>query len=208
VYGIEFEALSVNIDMKKLMIMVALFLTTMGQTNAQSDIAKSVEPGIKGGLNFSTLNKDLDDNAKTRTSFHLGLFTHIHLNHHFALQPELLFSAQGANYNGDRIDKLNYFNVPILVQYMFDNGFRLETGPQVGLLASAKTHVGDMETNIKDGFTSADLAWAFGIGFLSKGGFGVDARYNLGLTDISKNESGIKNNVFQLGVFYQFRKMK
>jgi hypothetical protein len=44
--------------------------------------------------------------------------------------------------------------------------------------------------------------------FLFKGGFGVDARCNLGLTDSSKNESGIKNNIFQLGVFYQFRKMK
>lgn len=185
-----------------------MFLTTVWQTNAQTAMAKSVEPGVKGGLNFSTLNKDMDDNAETKTGVHLGLFAHIHLSDHFALQPELLFSSQGANYNSDRTDKFNYINLPILVQYMFDNGFRLETGPQLGILASAKTEVGNMETDVKTGYKKAELAWAFGIGFLSKGGFGVDARYNLGLTDISKNEAGIKNNVFQLGVFYQFRKMK
>jgi hypothetical protein len=91
---------------------------------------------------------------------------------------------------------------------MFDNGFRLETGPQLGFLASAKSDVGNMETDVKDDYTSADVAWSFGIGFLSEGGFGVDARYNLGLTDISKDEAGIKNNVFQVGIFYQFRRMK
>jgi hypothetical protein len=84
----------------------------------------------------------------------------------------------------------------------------LETGPQLGFLASAKSEVGNMETDIKDGYTSADLAWNFGIGFLSEGGFGVDARYNLGLTDIGKDEVSIKNNVFQVGVFYQFSRMK
>lgn len=192
--------------MKKIMIFTMLLCTI--QVIAQTKPAKSVEPGIKGGLNFSTLNRDLDDNAKTRTSLHLGVFAHVHLSHHFALQPELLFSGQGAKYSGDRTDKFNYINVPILVQYMFENGFRLETGPQLGFLASAKSDVGNMETDIKDDYTSADLAWSFGIGFLSKGGFGVDARYNLGLTDISKDEVGIKNNVFQVGVFYQFRSMK
>lgn len=37
----------------------------MGQTNAQSVFAKSVEPGVNGGLNFYTLNRDLDGNAET-----------------------------------------------------------------------------------------------------------------------------------------------
>jgi hypothetical protein len=79
---------------------------------------------------------------------HLGLFAYIHPNYLFALQPELLFSSQGSNYDGDRISKLNYVNLPVLVQYIFNNGFRLETGPQVGLLASTKTDVGNRETDI------------------------------------------------------------
>jgi hypothetical protein len=80
------------------MIMIFTMLLVTTQVNAQKKLAKSVEPGIKGGVNFSTLNRDLDDNAKTRTSLHLGLFAHIHLSDDFALQPELLFSGQGAKY--------------------------------------------------------------------------------------------------------------
>ncbi len=37
---------------------------------------------------------------------------------------------------------LNYVNVPVLVQYMFDNGFRLQTGPQAWFPAAANTKVG------------------------------------------------------------------
>ncbi len=193
--------------MKKLSTLFALWLVLTSQASAQSKMA-SIEPGIKGGLNFSMLNKDLDDNAKTRTSLHLGLFAHMHLSDHFAIQPELMFSGQGAKYSGDRTDRLSYVNIPVLLQYMFDNGFRLETGPQLGLMLSAKTNVGNQETDVKDNYTNADIAWAFGLGFLSKGGFGIDARYNLGLTDISSADVGVKNNVFQVGVFYQFRRMK
>jgi hypothetical protein len=61
---------------------------------------------------------------------------------------------------------------------MIGTGFRLETGPQLGFLAGAK--VGDSEAN--DDFNSFDLSWAFGAGYITPSGFGVDARYNLGLT--------------------------
>ena len=33
--------------------------------------------------------------------------------------------------------RLNYINVPVL-QYMFGDGFRLQTGPQLGILTNAK----------------------------------------------------------------------
>ena len=55
-------------------------------------------------------------------------------------------------------------------------------------------------------FNSVDFALGGGIGYVNPPtGFGVDARYNLGLSNINKNGS-VKstNRGFQLGVFYLF----
>lgn len=159
-----------------------------------------VELGIKGGLNFANLKVNDNNDVNARTSFHLGGLAHFHLSKQFAIQPELLYSSQGAKYNNGEF-KLGYINVPVLGQFMIGEGFRLETGPQFGFLVSAKS--GD--NDVKDAFKGFDLSWAFGAGYVTHGGFGVDARYNLGLSDISENEASLKNSVWQLGIFYQFR---
>jgi hypothetical protein len=44
-----------------------------------------------------------------------------------------------------------------------------------------------------------------GISYLGFSGFGVDARYNIGLTNVLQASSPTaKNSVFQVGVFYLF----
>jgi hypothetical protein len=92
---------------------------------------------------------------------------------------------------------------------MTQSGFRVETGPQIGALLSAKYKVGSVEVDVKDAYKTADFAWAFGIGYLTTSGFGVDARYNLGISKINDNNgSDITNRVFQVGVFYQFKAAK
>lgn len=90
---------------------------------------------------------------------------------------------------------------------MFNNGFRLQTGPQVGFLTGVKDKNGSVETNnfTSDDFKSVDFAWTAGLGYLTQSGFGVDARYNFGLSNI--NDAGSterRNNVFQAGLFYMF----
>ena len=163
--------------------------------------------GIKGGVNLSNLRTETDA-FDYKTGFHAGIFTHIHLAKHFALQPELLYSLQGAESKNSVVNndiKLGYINVPVLGQYMFNNGFRFETGPQLSLLVSAENKVNNVELDIKDNINSFDIGWAFGVGYITKSKFGFDARYNLGFTAV--NETGSddrKNGVFQIGVFYQF----
>jgi hypothetical protein len=101
--------------------------------------------------------------------------------------------------------KLNYINIPLLAQYMTLDGFRLQTGPQIGFLTSAKSKVGDVERSVKDDLSSVDFSWTFGAGYLFPSGFGVDARYNHGISNISDDEIfEARNRVFQFGVFYQF----
>jgi len=188
--------------MKKILLSLALAFI-LSPSFAQEP--SRVEFGVKAGINFADLSDDADTERDIRTALHLGLLAHIHLSQYFALQPELVYSAQGAVAQNETKAKLGYINVPVLVQYMFDNGFRLQTGPQLGFLAGAKSELNDVETDIKDALKSTDISWSFGVGYLTASGFGIDARYNLGLTDISENESGLKNRVFQVGLFYQFR---
>jgi hypothetical protein len=165
----------------------------------------NVQLGIKGGVNLAGYNGNVNSNS-SRTGFHIGALVHIHtLNPKLAIQPEIVFSTQGASFNNGT-DKIDYINIPFLLQYLGRGGLRLETGPQVGALVSAKFEDNNgLEYDIKNQIKQSDLAWAFGIGFLSTSGLGIDARYNLGLSDITKGRGDVKNHVWQFGLFYQFR---
>jgi hypothetical protein len=169
--------------------------------------AQHVHPhfGVKAGVNLANLNLESDADLSTKTSLYLGALAHLHISQHFAIQPELMYSGQGAKYNesGTKIN-LNYINLPILAQYMTGSGFRLQTGPQVGALVSAKVKDDEISTDLKDEYKKIDFSWAFGASYVSNSGLGIDARYNLGLSNINDGTSKIKNRVFQVGLFYQF----
>ena len=101
---------------------------------------------------------------------------------------------------------LNYINVPVLVQYMAGSGFRIETGPQAGFLVRAENKASGTGTEVGPNYKNIDFSWAFGAGYKFASGFGVDARYNLGLSDVSDVSTvETKNRAFQVGVFYQFK---
>ena len=168
-------------------------------------VAQETHFGLKAGLNISSLNVSPGPEYNSKAGLHIGGLAHIHLSRNFALQPEVVYSMQGGERDDDVKLKFNYINIPLLVQYMTENGFRLQTGPQLGLLVSAKSENGDVEVDVKDSFTSTDFSWAFGAGYLFPSGFGLDARYNLGISDVwDATSAKIKNSVFQFGVFYQF----
>jgi hypothetical protein len=168
--------------------------------------AQNVQFGIKAGVNLSNFNDEATPTSNAKAGLNIGALAHIHLNENWAVQPEAVFSMQGAEFpNGIKV-KANYINVPVLGQYMFANGFRLQTGPQLGILTSVETKTGDAEQDSDDSYKKTDFGWSFGAGYLTKSGLGVDARYNLGISDISKTEANdLKNRVWQFGLFYQFK---
>jgi len=187
--------------MKKIsLVFCALFLTA-------TIFAQQAAIGLKGGVNVSNLSNSGTDMG-SRVGFHGGLLAHIHLQPSLALQPEVVYSSQGAKYTANGAEhslSLNYINIPLQLQYMFDNGFRLQTGPQVGFLTQVKDKVEDVETGYftSEDFKTVDFSWSAGLGYLTYSGLGIDARYNFGLSDINNfGNNKIKNNVFQLGLFY------
>jgi hypothetical protein len=164
-----------------------------------------VEFGLKGGVNLANFKNESNSNTDSKTGFYAGGLAHIHLSKSFAIQPEVVYSQQGAE-AGNAKWKANYVNIPVLAQYMFGNGFRLQTGPQLGILTSSEVKSGGTETDLDNVFKTTDFSWSFGTSYLFDKGLGIDARYNLGLSNINKNESPeLKNRVWQLGLFYQFK---
>lgn len=160
--------------------------------------------GVKAGVNIASVAIDNGDDYNSKAGLHIGGLAHIHISRQFALQPELVFSMQGGKDDNEKL-KLNYLNIPLLAQYMTNDGFRLQTGPQLGILLAAERKVGDVEIDVDDDLSSVDFSWTFGAGYLFPSGFGIDARYNLGISNISDDESfEAKNRVFQVGLFYQF----
>jgi hypothetical protein len=166
--------------------------------------AQETHFGIKAGVNVSSVDITNGEDFASKAGLHLGGLAHIHITQHFALQPELVYSMQGGKDGNEKL-KLNYINVPVLVQYMTQEGLRLQTGPQLGFLTSAKSKIDDVEIDQKDDLNSFDFSWTFGAGFLFPSGFGIDARYNHGISNISDDNSfEARNRVFQFGLFYQF----
>jgi hypothetical protein len=169
--------------------------------------------GLRGGLNlaiWNSENKSLNDRLDPRTGIHLGIISHNHLTHKIAIQPELQYSSQGTK-NNDGTHKydyrMSYISLPVMFQYMFDNGFRVEAGPYVGLLVAAKDVYEDgTSQNSKDDYKTADAGLGIGLNYLDYSGFGIGGRYNFGLANISDRVADYKtyNRVLQLSVFYMF----
>ena len=201
-----------------------LFLATAGHAYAQNTTTSNtpartgygVQWGLKAGVNLANFESSIYPNSTNRTSFHAGGLAHIHLSPKFAVQPELVYSVQGFKQkisSGYELDfKADYINIPVLVQYMV-RGARIQTGPQVGFLLSAKGDYTDGTfDDVKDNMKSIDFSWSFGLGYLTVRGIGIDVRYNLGISNINDeitaagvNDLEINNRVWQLGLFYQFR---
>jgi len=181
--------------MKKI-ILSALAVCAFTCANAQD-----MKFGVKGGLNSSTLSGA--EGAKSIMGIHLGAFAEFKVSDKFSVQPELLYSMQGAK-NDMVTFNFNYINIPVMAKYAVAEKFNLQAGPQIGFLMSAKYDSVDVKETTK----SLDFGVNFGAGYDLSENLFLEARYNLGLAQTQKElttgETAIKNAVLQLSVGYKF----
>jgi len=190
-----------------------LVLIAAGSTMIAS---AQIQFGVKAGYNLANLTfSPSQAGVSSKSDFSGGVFASLPLFSSCSLQPEILYSGQGAAFSDSlATGKLNYgyLNIPVLFKYQHSSGLFAETGPQVGFLLSAKESFNGQSFDAKSNTQSVDFSWAFGIGYKLPMGFGIDARYNLGLTNLAKgsgsNEGTAKNSVFQFGLFYMFGESK
>jgi len=192
--------------MKKLLI-VGLLSIVSSAAFAQAEVSL----GLKAGVNLSKLNTDdADSNTKNITGFHGGAFVLFKLTK-IGIQPELLFSQQGTKVDdvslGEQDLKMSYITIPIMLKFYLAAGFNIQAGPQFGFLNSAELEgVGD----VKDGIKSSDVSANVGLAWDAPFGLVLDARYNIGLSDINDgfttSTEAVKSGVFQFSLGYKIFK--
>lgn len=198
--------------MKKIVLSAIALVAVAVSANAQQ-----VKFGPKAGLNISNLSGSND--LESRIGFHVGAVAEIVLSDKFSIQPEVLYSTQGAKYSstilGTTIEgniNNDYINVPIMAKYYIIEGFSVEAGPQIGFLAKSEGKMGDETTDTKDNFKSTDFGINFGLAYDLPMGLFFNARYNLGLSKVAEENiatsalglTDSKNGVIQVGVGYKF----
>jgi Outer membrane protein beta-barrel domain len=180
---------------------------------ALSNVKAQIQFGVKAGLNLANWNLSSNSGGpspSTKTDFNAGVLASLPLASSFTLQPEINYSGQGAKSIDNGVTttlNYDYINVPVLIKYNHSSGLFAETGPQAGFLIGAKVSEGGQSVDVKNQSQSFDFSWAFGIGYMIPDiNLGIDARYNLGLTNIAKSSTDgtAKNSVFQFGIFYLF----
>lgn len=188
--------------MKKLFFLTLALCTILTANAQKSKRDEGIKLGIKGGLNVANLMGDVEDVA-IRTSIHAGLVAEIIVNDKFSIQPELLYSGQGASdtrEGGGRI-KLDYITLPVLAKFPIAKNLSLETGPQIGFLISGKYKDNDSNKTIPDTKT-IDFGLNAGLNYELNNGVFFQARYNLGLTDVGYAGDNIRasNAVIQFSI--------
>lgn len=187
--------------MKKTIFAAVVLLAMSASVQAQL-----VKIGIKGGLNYANQNgSDITINSTNYqtsaiTSYHAGLVAEIKLVDSFAIQPELLYSTQGATYKNaveEFQNELGYLSIPVMAKIYLNKVVSLELGPQASFLLSERNNF-----DMKDASTF-DFAANAGLGFKITKSFFLEGRYSLGLTDASK-DAQVKNSVVQVSAGFLF----
>lgn len=203
--------------MKKI-ILTLCFLGFL-QANAQV----TLKPGVKAGLNLS---KFTNSEATNKADFYIGGLMAIKFAKIYTLQPELIYSRQGATRQEEYISynpffsiskkevkySLDYLGLNVINKFTFGSGFQVVVGPAIDFKVSDNFSENNTEKPI-----GVDVALVGGLGY-SYNNFTFEARVKQGMMDIfgdnynqtvDNNNNGnydevVLNQLFQFGVSYTF----
>ena len=205
--------------MKKCIAVVLLVLVFSVSAEAQM----KTNPGVKAGLNFSNFTNTETD---TKTDFYVGGLVALKFTKFYTLQPEFVYSRQGAKadyivydpiYTGTPIRRekyhIDYMSFAVFNKFTFGKGFHAGVGPTLDFRIGDNFH--EMRIEEPEDF---DLGLIFGGGYSLPNGLTFEARFKQGFVDIFGNNyynysdqdndgdanDVILNQVFQLGVSYTF----
>jgi outer membrane immunogenic protein len=194
------------------------------------NIHAQIQFGVKGGLNLSNLiqSSPVPEVAyNLKEGFNAGAFLNVPLSKHFGLQPEILYSGQGAKVNTNfenATSRLQYLSIPVLLRYNVSSSVFAEIGPQAGFLLSARKKVhstnyvtenpgdplvdqpGD-NINIKSYYKSVDFSGVIGLGYHFTHRIGAAVAYKLSiLNTLTSGSNPARHSVVQIDILYLFKK--
>lgn len=199
-----------------------LFITTAIVCLSQLIYGQNYELGFKGGFNLSSFRGD-NDNLNPIAGFHAGVFMDYKLSEMFSVQSEMLYSGVGAKNSIDMPEgkfretlRLGYVSVPIMLKYYPVKRLSIGLGGEAGWMVSARVKydegsivsaAGTCNKCTMDQMEKFTVGINTGVGYELSRQLIIEARYQLGLTDVYKNNNAVsgtfRNSVLQLSVGYK-----
>lgn len=174
--------------MKKVLF-AAIAVMAFGVSNAQE-----MKFGVKAGYSSTNFTGDADG-GDARGGFYVGGLVDFTVSEKFHVQPELMYSTEGASDDAG----IDYLRLPIMAKYYVMEGLSLQAGPEIAFKIAAQEDLVDEATK------SLDFGLGFGAGYELSNGLMFDARYNLGLANISDVDGfDFGNAGLQIGLGYRF----
>ena len=190
--------------MKKVMVCLFACLMTLAATECVN--AQKVNFGVKAGLNLSTWNYD---DASLRPGFHAGGFATVQFSRMFAVQPEVMYSMEGAAWKTESTTTIlgtEYYArnkytatshkliVPVMLQFTPISMLTIEAGPQFGFNLAVSHHIksniaGIVETESdvdvdKENYNMFEMGIAAGLKLNLTRNMAIGARYVYGISPI------------------------
>lgn len=212
-----------------LSIFTLLFCVQMAQSQVLISLlfgdklnSEKIKFGLEGGVNFATVTNL--ETASTRPNFNIGFYFDFMLKESpnwFLHTGVLVKSTMGATlepYSLDNEDlddlyasgtvdrKMQYWNVPFLARYKFNQGIFIEAGPMFGLLYKGtdiftnEVEGNDLtyDNNIRKEHSRFDIGLEAGLGYQTKkfmNGMNFGARYYYGIINSSTTANADQMNV-------------
>ena len=215
--------------MKKLLLVASVVL--MGVAVQAQETRFGVKAGYS--LTMLKVDGDQDDLEERTTdpshTFYVGGLVEHKFSDTFGIQGELLYSPLGGKEDYNVSEGQLYFRekskvtfgtllIPVSAKYFITENLSVALGASFGVILSAKQKTvidagigipgleleGDDEVDIKDDVNTLNIAPFLGAEFMLENGLFFDARYNYGISDLSKSEGKITNSFLQVGVGFKF----
>jgi hypothetical protein len=194
--------------LKPILILVIISFVFIEKTNAQEN-NNSVQKhfGFQAGVNISNMNFNMGEppppvhaDPSWETGFTFGFQLRIPLTKNLLLQPEYSFSERNGSDKSIGTDyRLNYFSLPVLLNYQLSPQFNLIAGPQFEILIDAKSFENGESNNITHDVEERGIGITGGLEFTVLKSLFLSARYLQGLNHIGIGQrSSVKEFKYQV----------
>lgn len=159
------------------------------------------------GRPFPIRQRYVKKNAKPpyKAGFTGGVFVDYRTCNWFAVSADVLYSRQGSKIKDSDVKlRTDYLNIPVLANFYLTRGMALKAGVQPGFLLAAKAKEGDVKVDVKEMYKTFDLSIPVGLSYDFKFGLILDARYNIGVTNLAKDAGCTRNSVFAVTAGWRF----
>ncbi|MGE6396155.1 porin family protein [Chryseobacterium sp. M5] len=215
--------------MKKLLLIASV--AVMGVAVKAQETRFGVKAGYS--LSTIKVDEAQDDLEARSTdpshTFYIGGLVEHKFGDKFGVQGEVLYSPLGGKEDYNVSEGQLYFRekskltfgtllIPVSAKYFITENMSVSLGASFGVILSAKQKTvidaglglpgldieGDDDVDIKNDVNTLNIAPFLGAEYMLENGLFFDARYNYGISDLSKSEGKVTNSFLQIGVGFKF----